>query len=222
MSLVLDNISKSFYINNTKEKKVLQGIIFNINNGDLIAIRGKSGAGKSTLMHILGLLDYPTDGKYMVDDVDIFKKSDKYLAEIRNEKFGFVLQDFGLIEGETVFNNVAVPLLLGKCKLREIRGIVESQLEKLGIIELMDTNVSLLSGGEKQRVAIARAMVNKPEYIFADEPTGSLDGPNAQNVMDILKKINKEGCTVIVITHDEQIAEQCRKIIYIEDGKLIS
>lgn len=222
MSLVLDNISKSFYINNTKEKKVLQGISFNINNGDLIAIRGKSGAGKSTLMHILGLLDYPTDGKYMVDDVDIFKKSDKYLAEIRNEKFGFVLQDFGLIEGETVFNNVAVPLLLGKCKLREIRGIVESQLEKLSIIELMDTNVSLLSGGEKQRVAIARAMVNKPEYIFADEPTGSLDGSNAQNVMDILKKINKEGCTVIVITHDEQIAEQCRKIIYIEDGKLIS
>ena len=219
MAIVIENILKAFG-KNDNERKVLDGVSLKINEGDFLAICGKSGAGKSTLMHILGMLDVPDKGKYFLDETDVLALSDGKKAKLRNAKIGFVLQDFGLIEGESVSNNVRIPLLLGKCKLRDIQNKVLDKLCMLGIEDLAKKDVSLLSGGEKQRVAIARAIVGEPEYIFADEPTGSLDSENAVMVMDIFKKIRDKGKTIVIVTHDEELAKQCDKIIYICDGHL--
>ena len=220
MAIEIKGLSKKFVIEN-KAKAVLECVDLKIGDGEMISIQGKSGAGKSTLMHILGLLDSPSEGTYMLDSIDTSLLSDKDRASLRNEKIGFVLQDFGLIEGESVYNNVRIPLLLGKCKLKDMKKLISDRLKQLGISDLADKNVSLLSGGEKQRVAIARAIVGNPKYIFADEPTGALDSKNADEVIEIFRRLNKKGNTVVIVTHDEQLAKKCDRIIYIADGKIV-
>jgi putative ABC transport system ATP-binding protein len=218
MGLELRDVTKAYDVGD-KKKKVLDEVSLTIEDGELVAICGKSGAGKSTLIHMLGLLDKPDSGKILIDEVDASSLSEQKKAAMRNKKLGFVLQDFGLIEGETAYNNVRVPLLLGSVKFGQIDGLVSEKLKELDIYELAEKDVTLLSGGEKQRVAIARAIVNNPDYILADEPTGSLDSANAANVMGILKKLNKEGKTVVIVTHDLEIANMCDRIIHIKDGK---
>ena len=204
--------------------KEFPGIIANDNitlqlkKGEIHALLGENGAGKSTLLHIIGCLDTPTSGCYRIGETDMTKLPPKELARLRNEKFGFVMQDFGLIRDETVFENVSLPLLFSHVPFRKIAQKTDEQLERIGISHLRNKAVELLSGGEKQRVAIARALINNPDYILADEPTGSLDSSNSEMIMQIMKTLNQEGKTVIIITHDDTIANACNRIIHIKDG----
>ena len=218
MGIFMEHITKTFYLDKEYKCPVLKDISITIDTGELIAIKGKSGAGKSTLLHIIGCLDTPTSGCYRIGETDMTKLPPKELARLRNEKFGFVMQDFGLIRDETVFENVSLPLLFSHVPFRKIAQKTDEQLERIGISHLRNKAVELLSGGEKQRVAIARALINNPDYILADEPTGSLDSSNSEMIMQILKTLNQGGKTVIIITHDDTIANACSRIIHINDG----
>lgn len=221
MGLELSNIYKEYKINGDNEiQSVLNGVNLTITDGEMIAIMGKSGAGKSTLLHIIGLLDVCDRGNYKLDGEDISDFTNKQRAKIRNEKIGFVLQDFGLVEDETVMENVSLPLMLSRTSMKKIREVALEKMKKVGVEHLSNKKVSVLSGGEKQRVAIARALVCDPEYIMADEPTGALDSVNAEKIMLILSSLNKEGKTVIIVTHDETVAKKCGRIITIKDGKI--
>ncbi len=221
MGLELSNIYKEYEINRDNEiQSVLNGVNLTIADGEMIAIMGKSGAGKSTLLHIIGLLDVCDRGNYKLDGEDISDFTNKQRAKIRNEKIGFVLQDFGLVEDETVMENVSLPLTLSRTSMKKIREVALEKMKKVGVEHLSNKKVSVLSGGEKQRVAIARALVCDPEYIMADEPTGALDSVNAEKIMSILSSLNKEGKTVIIVTHDETVAKKCGRIITIKDGKI--
>lgn len=218
MGIFMEHITKTFYLDKEYKCPVLKDISITIDTGELIAIKGKSGAGKSTLLHIIGCLDTPTSGCYRIGETDMTKLPPKELARLRNEKFGFVMQDFGLIRDETVSENVSLPLLFSHVPFRKIAQKTDEQLERIGISHLRNKAVELLSGGEKQRVAIARALINNPDYILADEPTGSLDSSNSEMIMQIMKTLNQEGKTVIIITHDDMIANACNRIIHIKDG----
>ncbi len=218
MGIFMEHITKTFYLDKEYKCPVLKDISITIDTGELIAIKGKSGAGKSTLLHIIGCLDTPTSGCYRIGETDMTKLPPKELARLRNEKFGFVMQDFGLIRDETVFENVSLPLLFSHVPFRKIAQKTDEQLERIGISHLRNKAVELLSGGEKQRVAIARALINNPDYILADEPTGSLDSSNSEMIMQIMKTLNQERKTVIIITHDDTIANACNRIIHIKDG----
>lgn len=221
MGLELSNIYKEYEINRDNEiQSVLNGVNLTIADGEMIAIMGKSGAGKSTLLHIIGLLDVCDRGNYKLDGEDISDFTNKQRAKIRNEKIGFVLQDFGLVEDETVMENVSLLLMLSRTSMKKIREVALEKMKKVGVEHLSNKKVSVLSGGEKQRVAIARALVCDPEYIMADEPTGALDSVNAEKIMSILSSLNKEGKTVIIVTHDETVAKKCGRIITIKDGKI--
>lgn len=220
MGIRLENIKKTFEKEGEGRWNVLNGVSFVIEDGEMIAIQGKSGAGKSTLLQILGLLDNATTGSYCLDGENVEKMKNKKRAKIRNEKMGFVLQDFGLIEEESVWYNVAIPLFLGLEPLKNIRKKVHDSLKKIGIEDLENKKVAVLSGGEKQRVAIARAIINEPKYILADEPTGALDSDNVEKIMSILENLHKEGKTILVVTHDNQVAEKCDRTLYIKDGNI--
>lgn len=218
MSINIINISKSFAIGKETKVNVLKEISLTINDGEMIAIIGRSGAGKSTLLNIIGCLDNADNGEYYLDKLCIHNLPGSKLANIRNSKFGFVMQDFALIEDESVKHNIELPALFSKSK----KNIDYFQIsKKLGINKLLDRKVSLLSGGEKQRTAIARALVNNPPYIIADEPTGALDSKTSSEIMELFKSLNKEGKTIIIVTHDPEIAQQCDRIIEISDGKII-
>lgn len=200
----------------------LKDISLKIDDGEMVAIIGKSGAGKSTLLHIIGCIDKFEKGTYTIDGVDVHNLSDMKLSKIRNENVGIVMQDFALIEEYTVIENVKIPLYFSrKKKTDKINNIALTALEKTGIKDLANKSVKNLSGGQKQRVAIARAIVNNPSFILADEPTGALDSKTSAEIMELFKSLNNEGKTVIIITHDMEIAGVCNRKIEISDGKII-
>ncbi|MBU2101333.1 ABC transporter ATP-binding protein [Patescibacteria group bacterium] len=200
----------------------IDDISLDIDKGDFVAIMGPSGSGKSTLLHILALLDKPTEGTYIFDGRSIDKYSEDELAKLRNEKAGFVFQAFNLLPRTTVLENVELPLLYSDIKESDWQ---ERALKAIRIVNLehrLKHESAQLSGGEKQRVAIARALVNDPEIIFADEPTGNLDTKAGKDLMEIVANLNKEGKTIILVTHEEEIAEYAKRIIRVRDGKLES
>ncbi|WP_297518765.1 ABC transporter ATP-binding protein [uncultured Clostridium sp.] len=217
----LKEISK-IYKNKKVENKVLYDVNLSIKQGDFVAIVGTSGSGKSTLLNILGLLDVQTNGEYHLDGKNTDQLNEKEFAKLRNTTFGFVVQHFALIKDLTVYDNIEIPLEYGNVKKGIRKAKIIEILKKLKIEEKMNSKVNELSGGQCQRVAIARALVNNPKIILADEPTGALDKQTGLEVMDILKKLNKEGKTILLVTHDEAIANRCDKIIRIEDGKILT
>jgi lipoprotein ABC transporter, ATP-binding protein len=197
----------------------LRNISLTINDGDFLAIVGESGSGKSTLLHIIGLLDNFTHGKYLLNGKDISRLNDKAIAKIRAKNIGFVKQDFALIDDMTVEDNVMLPLY--PIKSPNKRKLALEALDKMGIKKLAEKQVSQLSGGEKQRTAIARAIVTSPNIILADEPTGALDSKTSREIFDILCSLNQNGRTVIIVTHDQEIASMCKKTVEISDGKIL-
>lgn len=201
---------------------VLRGISFSINKGEFIAIIGRSGSGKSTLMNILGLLDTPTSGSYYLDGKDISRFSEDQLSELRNKTIGFVFQSFNLLPRSTALENVVLPSIYAGEKRDKRDKRAKKLLTMLSLEEKSHSRPNQLSGGQQQRVAIARALMNNPEIILADEPTGNLDTKSGQDVMDILKSLNKEGKTIILITHEQDIANKAKKIIILADGLIVT
>lgn len=219
MSLIEMNNIKKKYGKDEGELYALRGINLSVERGEMVAIMGPSGSGKSTLLNIIGLLDVESYGEYKFQNESVNKLSEKQLSSYRNKYIGFVVQNFALIDDYTVFENIEVPLIYSKVNKKKRKESIINTLKKLGIEDKKDKLPKQLSGGQNQRVAIARALVNDPEIILADEPTGALDKENGEEVMNILSKLNKEGKTIIIITHDKDIAKKCKRIIYIEDGK---
>lgn len=202
--------------------KALDGVSFTINNGESVAIIGKSGSGKSTLMHILACLDKPTSGELFINGVDVSKMSEKQQEKLRGECFGFVFQQFFLNPNDTVLENVILPLKIidqDSKKTREEKAI--AMLSEVDILSKKNNKSKNLSGGQKQRVCIARALVSDPQIIFADEPTGNLDSTNGETIEKILFGLNKKGITLILVTHDQELAQKCQKQIMIKDGKIV-
>lgn len=196
------------------------GVTLDIYKGELVAIVGKSGSGKSTLMNIIGALDVPTSGKYFLGGKDVGKLSDNQLADIRNEMIGFVFQQYNLLPRMNILENVELPLLYAHVSSREREKRAMEALEKVGLSEKAKQMPNQLSGGQQQRVSIARALATNPSLILADEPTGALDSKTSRQVLDFFKKIHEEGNTVIMITHDNAIALEAKRVIRIADGKI--
>lgn len=222
----LTGINKHFEIG--ERKQVLKNISLNINKGDMVAIVGPSGSGKSTLLHILGLLDKPSAGTYLLEGKDTNLLKDKERAFTRNKKIGFVFQNFNLINELSALENVKLNLrfnnLHGKKKIKnkEIVHRSKEALISVGLEEHIDKLPMQLSGGQQQRVAIARAIVNNPAFILADEPTGALDSGTTKEIMQVFKKLNQQGNTIIIVTHNPEVANQCNRIIEIKDGEIIA
>ena len=215
----LKNVSKSFYIGG-EEIKALDSIDLKIDEGDFIAIIGPSGSGKSTLMNILGLLDVPDKGEYILDNSQVNKLSENELAVIRNKKIGFIFQNFNLLSKMTAVENVQLPLIYRGMDDKESKKLAYKALENVGLKGREEHLPTQLSGGQQQRVAIARAMAGNPDIILADEPTGALDSKTSLEIIGKLKDLNDKGQTIILITHDITVAKQAKKIIKILDGKL--
>jgi len=196
----------------------LQGIDLEIKTGEFIAVMGPSGSGKSTLMNIIGALDIPTSGTYMLDRIDVGKLNDNELATIRNKKVGFVFQTFNLLSRANVFGNVELPLIYSKDRIRNKKQKILDAIESVGLTGWIRHRPNELSGGQKQRVAIARALVNNPSIILADEPTGNLDSRTGEEIMEIFQRLKGKGKTIIIVTHEMNIARHTQRIIYINDG----
>lgn len=226
----VQNITKTYYSKATSgigqviETKALINVSLRINKGEFVAIMGPSGSGKSTLMHILGALDTPTSGKYFLDGEDVSKLTDDELADIRRNKIGFVFQSFNLLPRATVLRNVALPLVYAGVDVEKRELLAKKALAEAGLSESHFYHTpSQLSGGQMQRVAIARALVNNPKIIFADEPTGNLDTKTGEIVLDTFRRLHSEqGRTIIMITHEQYVAEHAQRIIHIRDGKVIT
>ncbi len=201
---------------------VLKNINLQVKEGDYLSIMGPSGSGKSTLMNIIGLLDKPTSGTYLFDGVDISVQNDHSLSDIRNKGIGFVFQNFNLMPRETALANVELPLLYAGIKKKQRREIAAAALEKVGLSDRIKFYPTQLSGGQKQRVAIARAIANSPKIILADEPTGALDSASGDQVMELFSKLNAEGVTIVMITHEKAVADCADKIVVIYDGELMT
>jgi putative ABC transport system ATP-binding protein len=223
--LKLKNIHKTYNYKKSNAFNALKGISLEINDGELVSIIGKSGSGKSTLLHVMGIIDTFESGEYTLDGIDIHSLSDAKSAELRNSKIGIVMQDFALIESYTVLENVLLPTYFANSKAKKSgKNSKKKALELLKSVEMDSMSgkeVKKLSGGQKQRVAIARAIVNEPSIILADEPTGALDSKTASEIMGVFKQLNQSGKTVIIITHDKGIAEQCSRQIEIADGEIV-
>lgn len=214
----LSDIHKSYFLSG-REETVLKGIDLDVHAGEMVALMGPSGSGKSTLMNIVGLLDRPTRGSYQLDKQEVSSLSQDALAKLRNEKIGFVFQQFFLLPKLNALQNVCMPLTYRGVPKEDAIIIARQKLHSVGVDEYWHHKPAELSGGQQQRVAIARALVTDPSLILADEPTGALDSKTGQEVMDILKKLNQEQeCTIVVVTHDESVAKQCQKTVRLKDG----
>ncbi len=218
----LTNIKKTYNPKKTNEFEALHNISLEIQDGEMVAVIGKSGAGKSTLLHILACIDSYEDGEYRIDSTLVKELSERKLARIRNEKIGMVMQDFALVEDFTAIENVMLPLDFAKRKKPNRKQLAMDALKSVGMDSMAKKPVNKLSGGQKQRVAIARAIVNQPSVILADEPTGALDSKTAAEIMSVFKELNQQGKTVIIVTHDMGVAEQCDRIIEIADGQIVA
>ncbi len=223
MTLIeLKNIRKNYHLDGF-DLEILKGISLKINKGEFVAIMGPSGSGKSTLMNILGCLDLPSSGEYLLDGKNVEHLDSDELAQIRNEKIGFVFQGFNLLSRTSAIENVELPMVYGKIPASERKNRAKLALEKVGLKERMYHLPNQLSGGQQQRVAIARAVVNEAPIIFADEPTGNLDTKMSVEIMELFTKLNKDmGRTIILVTHEEDIAKYASRIIKIVDGEISS
>ncbi|OGD88269.1 macrolide ABC transporter ATP-binding protein [Candidatus Curtissbacteria bacterium RIFCSPLOWO2_02_FULL_40_11] len=215
------NISK-LYGEEPNLVKAVDDISLEIKKGEFVAIIGSSGSGKSTLMHILGCLDKPTRGQYKLEGRPVSQLSDNELADIRNKKIGFVFQFFNLLPRTSALKNVELPLLYAGVNKKERDSRSMKVLKELGLEKRLNSTSSQLSGGEQQRVAIARALINNPSVIFADEPTGNIDSKSSLEIMKIFQRLNKKGNTIILITHDKEVADFAKRIITIKDGKILA
>ena len=219
MLLELKNIYKN-YIQGTMEVPVLKDINLCVEEGAYVAIMGPSGSGKSTLMNIIGCIDKPTSGTYLLDDVEIEKCKDKELSEVRNQKIGFVFQNFNLLPRQSALDNVALPLQYAKVPIKKRKQKAKEMLEMVDLADRVSFKPTQLSGGQKQRVAIARAMVADPKILLADEPTGALDSKSGLQVMELFDTLHKQGVTIIMITHSDEIASYADRVVKIIDGEL--
>ena len=215
----LKNIVKT-YITGGDSFNALDGVSLSIRRGEFISITGPSGSGKSTLMHIIGLLDNPTNGKVLLEGRDISKLGENDLARIRNQTLGFVFQQFNLLAKTSALENVALPLLYSDTPASDRELISRQMLNKVGLSDKLKNTPAQLSGGQQQRVAIARALVNHPKIILADEPTGNLDSKSGQEVISLIHQLHREGNTIVLVTHDPNLANQAQKVIIIKDGKI--
>ncbi|MBN2395763.1 MAG: ABC transporter ATP-binding protein [Candidatus Atribacteria bacterium] len=213
----IENLKKNYYLGKVVVE-ALRGISFEIHNGEFVSIMGPSGSGKSTLMHIIGCLDYPTTGKYFLSGQDVTKLDDNQLAIFRNQKIGFVFQQFNLLPRATNLKNVELPLIYSGISSRKREEMSRKALEEVGLGNRIKHKPSEISGGQRQRVAIARALINNPSIILADEPTGNLDSKTGLDIMKIIQKLHEQGNTIILVTHEPEIAQYARRIIHLKDG----
>ena len=218
--IILQNIKKVYNAGKANAFEALHGVSLEIADGEMVAIIGKSGAGKSTLLHILACIDSCESGDYRIDGESISRLSERKAARIRNEKIGMVMQDFALVEDFSALENVMLPLDFARKKKPNRKQLAINALQSVGMADYANKPVNKLSGGQKQRVAIARAIVNEPSVILADEPTGALDSKTAAEIMSVFHELHKRGRTIIIVTHDMEIAKQCRRIIEISDGMI--
>ena len=219
MLLELKNIYKN-YIQGTMEVPVLKDINLCVEEGEYVAIMGPSGSGKSTLMNIIGCIDKPTSGTYLLDDVEIEKCKDKELSEVRNQKIGFVFQNFNLLPRQSALDNVALPLQYAKVPIKKRKQKAKEMLEMVDLADRVSFKPTQLSGGQKQRVALARAMVADPKILLADEPTGALDSKSGLQVMELFDTLHKQGVTIIMTTHSDDVASYAARVVKIIDGEL--
>lgn len=218
----LQGIIKRFYIGQPNELEILHGIDLKVNRGEFVSVVGSSGSGETTMMNIIGILDRPTEGEYMLDGVDVAHAKDRDLSMIRNKKIGFVFQTYNLISRTSALKNVELPMLYAGIGKKERTERAKELLNMVGMGERMSHTPDELSGGQKQRVAIARAMANEPSIILADEPTGALDSKTGRMIMDIFHRLNEEqGKTIVLITHSQELAEETQRIVTLKDGIII-
>ena len=218
----IENLSKTYQIGKRHSYPALSDVSLQIEDGELLAITGPSGAGKSTLLHILACVDSFDSGSVKLDGQELSRQSPKKLAQLRGTTVSIVLQDFGLLEDFTVLDNVMLPLYFSKGAKKEKKARAMELLQQMGLAEMATKNAGQLYGGQKQRVAIARALAGNPRYIFADEPTGSLDSQTAEEITQLLLELNQKGITVVIVTHNPELAARCSRIIELRDGKIAS
>ena len=209
---------KKIYQMGKVKVEALRGVSFYIDKGEFVAIMGPSGSGKSTLMHIIGCLDQPTEGNFIIGGKDVSKLNDDRLAEIRNKRIGFVFQQFNLLSRTSILHNVEIPLIYAGLKAKQRRELAQQALERVGLGDRVRHKPNEISGGEKQRAAIARALVNNPLIILADEPTGNLDTKTGEEIIKIFYKLHQQGNTIIMVTHEAEIARHAQRIIHLRDG----
>ena len=216
----LEKVSKTYGKNNLIVK-ALDNVNLNIYEGDYLAVMGASGSGKSTAMNILGCLDRPTSGQYKLNGISVKNLSDDELADLRNQKLGFVFQQFHLLTDATALENVMLPMIYAGIKSIEREKKAKEALKKVGLIDRITNRPNQLSGGQQQRVAIARAIINNPSLLLADEPTGALDSQTTEDVLDLFDKLHQSGITIVLVTHEDEVASRAKKIARFKDGKII-